>query len=206
MNSMNELLKEMESCYSFLRENDNVQKFYRYFKDKKFLALLFKQYQCLLSNLKSIEVLIGANAVEDAFTIFRKYLETYFNILCLINHPDLVPAYMKHTKYISDKVMGNNKQEIKEIRTNHPDGYIEYGYIGKYIEEEGIEKYTIRMLAKVAGVEQFYEYYKKCNNFVHNNLVSIKVDDSQANEVLYKQVINTTNLLICRVNEIVGKN
>ena len=62
------------------------------------------------------------------------------------------------------------------------------------------------MLAKVAGVEQFYEYYKKCNNFVHNNLVSIKVDDSQANEVLYKQVINTTNLLICRVNEIVGGN
>lgn len=206
MNNMDKLLKEINDCYLCLRKDDNVQKLYRYFKDKKFLALFFKQYQCLLSNLKSIEVLIGANAVEDAFTIFRKYLETYFNIQCLINHPDLVPVYMKHTKYISDKVMGNNKQEIKEIRTNHPDGFIEYGYIEKYIEEEAIEKYTIRMLAKVAGVEQFYEYYKKCNNFVHNNLVSIKVDDSQANEVLNKQVINTTNLLISRVNEIVGRN
>ncbi len=206
VNSMDELLKEMESCYSSLRKVDNVQKLYRYFKDKKFLALFFKQYKCLLSNLKSIDILVGANAVEDAFTIFRKYLETYFNIMCLINHPDLVPTYMKHNKYVSDKVVGNNKNEIKEIRANHPDGYIEYGYIEKYIEEDGIERYTIRMLAKVAGVEQFYEYYKKCNNFVHNNLVSIKVNDSQANEALNKQVMNTTNLLLDRINGIIGGN
>lgn len=200
---MNQILNEMKEKYTFLRNDDNVQKLYHYFKDKKYIAIFFKQFNCLISNLNSIEILVNANSIEDAFTIFRKYLETYFILMSVINHPDLVQEYLKHDQYITDKVMGYNKNKIKELRTNHIDGYIEYGYIDKYLTERNFDKYNIHQVSKVAGVEKYYIYYKKCNNFVHNNLTSINVNLDDAKDALEKGVNNTVKYLLCVINNII---
>ena len=200
---MNQILNEMKEKYTFLRNDDNVQKLYHYFKDKKYIAIFFKQFNCLISNLNSIEILVNANSIEDAFTIFRKYLETYFILMSVINYPDLVQEYLKHDQYITDKVMGYNKNKIKELRTNHIDGYIEYGYIDKYLTERNFDKYNIHQVSKVAGVEKYYIYYKKCNNFVHNNLTSINVNLEDAKDALEKGVNNTVKYLLCVINNII---
>ena len=202
---MNQILNEMKEKYTFLRNDDNVQKLYHYFKDKKYIAIFFKQFNCLISNLNSIEILVNANSIEDAFTIFRKYLETYFILMSVINHPDLVQEYLKHDQYITDKVMGYNKNKIKELRTNHIDGYIEYGYIDKYLTERNFDKYNIHQVSKVAGVEKYYIYYKKCNNFVHNNLTSINVNLEDAKDALEKGVNNTVICLLGVINNIICK-
>lgn len=200
---MNQILNEMKEKYTFLRNDDNVQKLYHYFKDKKYIAIFFKQFNCLISNLNSIEILVNANSIEDAFTIFRKYLETYFILMSVINYPDLVQEYLKHDQYITDKVMGYNKNKMKELRINHIDGFIEYGYIDKYLTERNFDKYNIHQVSKVAGVEKYYIYYKKCNNFVHNNLTSINVNLEDAKDALEKGVNNTVKYLLCVINNII---
>lgn len=170
----------------------------------KSISLYFKQFSCLISNLNSIEILVNANSIEDAFTIFRKYLETYFTLMSVINHPDLVRKYLKHDQYITNKVMGYNKNEIKELRANHLDGFIEYGYIDKYLNEREFDKYNIHQVAEVAGVEEFYIYYKKCNNFVHNNLTSINVNLEDAKEALEKGINRTEKYLLDSLNKIIN--
>lgn len=200
---MFQILDEMKEKYTFLRNDNNVQKLYHYFKDKKYIAIFFKQFSCLISNLNSIEILVNANSIEDAFTIFRKYLETYFTLMSVINHPDLVHEYLKHDQYITNKVMGYNKNAIKELRANHLDGFIEYGYIDKYLNERDFDKYNIHQVAKVAGVEEFYIYYKKCNNFVHNNLTSINVNLEEAKEALEKGINRTEKYLLDFLNKII---
>lgn len=200
---MIQTLNEMKEKYTFLRNDDNVQKLYHYFKDKKYMAIFFKQFNCLISNLNSIEILVNANSIEDAFTIFRKYLETYFILMSVINHPDLVQEYLKHDQYITDKVMGYDKNKIKELRTNHIDGFIEYGYIDKYLTERNFDKYNIHQVSKVASVEKYYIYYKKCNNFVHNNLTSINVNLEEAKYALEKGVNNTVKHLLFEINKII---
>ena len=200
---MIQTLNEIKEKYTFLRNDDNVQKLYHYFKDKKYIAIFFKQFNCLISNLNSIEILVNANSIEDAFTIFRKYLETYFILMSVINYPDLVQEYLKHDQYITDKVMGYNKNKMKELRINHIDGFIEYGYIDKYLTERNFDKYNIHQVSKVAGVEKYYIYYKKCNNFVHNNLTSINVNLEDAKDALEKGVNNTVKYLLCVINNII---
>lgn len=201
---MIQILNEMKEKYTFLRNDDNVQKVYHYFKDKKYIAIFYKQFNCLISNLNSIEILVNANSIEDAFTIFRKYLETYFTLMSVINHPDLVQEYLKHDQYITNKLMGYSKNEIKELRLNHIDGFIEYGYIDKYLNERDFDKYTMHQVAKVAGVEKFYNYYKKCNNFVHNNLTSVNVNLKDAESALSKYITNTIKYLLNEINKVIN--
>lgn len=196
------MLNDLKEEYILLRNNDNAQKIYHYFKDKNYMAIFYKQFNCLISNLNSIEILVNANYIEDAFTIFRKYLETYFTLMCIINHPDLVDKYLKHNEYLKNKVMGYNKIEIKELREKHTDGFIEYGYIDKYITERDFDKYNVHQVAKVAGVENFYNYYKKCNNFVHNNLTLINVNLEDAKVALEKGINNTVKHLLNMVDKI----
>lgn len=198
------MLNDLKEEYILLRNNDNVQKIYHYFKDKNYMAIFYKQFNCLISNLNSIEILVNANYIEDAFTIFRKYLETYFTLMCIVNHPDLVFDYLKHNEYLMDKSTGNNKNKLKEIRENHPDGYLEYGYVEKYLDDKKIEKYTNKMVATVAGVKQFYQYYNKCSNFVHNNLTSVKIDLTKAKNALNIEIKNTIELLVRKVNKIIN--
>lgn len=197
------LMEMMKSQFNELRKQENVNKLYKYFQNKEYLVLFLKQYEVLISNLKSICILVDSNLIEDAFTIFRKLLETYFTLMSILNHPDLVTDYLIHNKYIVDKVTNKKRKEINEIRKNHPDGYIEYGYIEKYIKDTKYDKFTMRRLAEVAGVEEYYEYYNKCNNFVHNNLTSINVDLKKAKEALYFEIDNTINSLINKVNTII---
>lgn len=94
----------MQEHYELMRETDNVQKLYSYFKNKKYLVLFLKQYNGLITNMKSIALLVDIGNVEDSFTIFRKYLETYFIMMSIIEHPDLVENYIQHDVYIGMKV------------------------------------------------------------------------------------------------------
>ena len=199
---MNLIYNNLMLKYQTLREDNNIQKLYHFFKNKKYIVLFLKQYEFLISNLYSMIILVDANLIEDAFTIFRKYLETYFTLMCIVNHPDLVPCYLEHNDYLSDKVTNKNREKIKELRKTHPDGYIEYGYIDKYLNDTKTEKYTIKMVATVAGVKSNYEYYNKSSNFVHNNLTSVNVDLVKAKNALNAGIKNTIELLIKAINNI----
>jgi hypothetical protein len=68
---MNDILISMQEELKLMRDDSNIQKLYKYFKNKTYLVLFLKQYNGLIINLKSIELLVNANNIEDALTIFR---------------------------------------------------------------------------------------------------------------------------------------
>jgi len=203
---MNDIIIMMKEKVSFLREDSNIQKLYKFFKNKIYLVLFLKQYNGLITNLVSIDLLINVNNIEDALTIFRKYLETYFIMMSIIEHPDLVDSYVKHDIYISKKACKKDVKEVKAFCSGKPDGFLEYGYLEKYVEVDDDFKYSTKVVAEVGNVSNFHVWYKMCNNFVHNNLTSVNVDLSDGKETLLQGVEKTSNLLNEKINKILDLN
>jgi len=203
---MNDTILSMKEELNLMRDDANIQKLYKYFRDKTYLVLFLKQYNGLITNLKSIELLVNANSIEDALTIFRKYLETYFIMMSIIEHPDLVDSYTKHDIYMSKKVCKKDLKGVKSFCFGKPDGYLEYGYLEKYVNVENDFKYTAKTVAEVANVSNFYVWYKMCNNFVHNNLTSVSVNPNDALKSLLQGVEKTTSLLKNKINNILNLN
>lgn len=203
---MNDVIIMMQEELTLMRDDINIQKLYKYFKNKTYLVLFLKQYNGLINNLLSINALINISNVEDALTIFRKYLETYFIMMSIIEHPDLVETYIKHDTYISKKVCKKDLNEVKTFCSGKPEGYLEYGYLEKYIDIDDDFKYTTKVVAEVGNVSNFHIWYKMCNNFVHNNLTSVSVDSKDALESLLQGIKRTTSLLISKINNILGLN
>lgn len=203
---MNDIIIMMKEKVSIMREDSNIQKLYKYFKNKTYLVLFLKQYNGLITNLISIDLLINANNIEDALTIFRKYLETYFIMMSIIEHPDLVDSYVRHDIYISKKACKKDLNEVKSFCSGKPDGFLEYGYLEKYVDVDDDFKYTTKVVAEVGNVFNFHIWYKMCNNFVHNNLTSVNVDLSDGKETLLQGVEKTSNLLNKKINKILDLN
>lgn len=203
---MNDIIISMQEKLKKMRDDSNIQKLYKYFKNKTYLVLFLKQYNGLINNILSIDALVKINNIEDALTIFRKYLETYFILMSIIEHPDLVEKYIKHDFYISKKVCKTDLKEIRAFCSGKPDGYLEYGYLEKYVDIDDDFKYTTKTVAEVANVLNFHVWYKMCNNFVHNNLTSVSVDSKDALESLLQGVEKTTSLLMKKIDEILDLN
>ena len=200
---MKELVFKMQEHYESMRKDDKVQKLYRYFRNKKYLVLFLKQYCGLISNMKSISLLTDAGNVEDSFTIFRKYLETYFIMMSIIEHPDLVEDYIQHDFYIGMKVCKKDRDKIRSFCEGKPDGFLEYGYLEKYVEIDDDFRYTSKTVAEIANVSNFHYWYKMCNNFVHNNLTSVNVDLGDGKETVIQACKKTIDYMCNKINQII---
>lgn len=196
---MQELVIKMQEFYELMRKDDNVQKLYKYFRNKKYLVLFLKQYNGLISNIKSIELLVNAGNLEDSFTIFRKYLETYFIMMSIIEHPELVEDYIQHDIYIAMKACKKNHNKIKAFCDGKPDGFLEYGYLEKYVEIEDDFKYTLKTVAEIANISNFHYLYKMCNNFVHNNLTFVNVDFGDGKETVIQACTKTIDYMCSKI-------
>ena len=206
MNTKNNFDLRLQYLYDEMRKDENIQKLYRYYKDKKYLVLLFKQINGLIKNLKSISALIDIDNIEDSFTIFRKYLETYFIIMSIAEHPDLTGDYIIHDKYLSMKACKKDMNKVKSFSDGKPDGFLEYGYLDKYLTIDSDFKYTARRAAEVANVIEYSDYYKMCNNFVHNNLTSVNVDLKDGKKIIINSVIDTIEKIEKKIYSILNLN
>ena len=186
---------KLQSLYDVMRKDENIQKLYKYYKNKKYLVLLLKQINGLIRNLKSISLLIDTDNIEDSFTIFRKYLETYFIVMSIVEHPDLVEDYIIHDNYLSMMACKNDLEKVKAFIKGKPDGFLEYGYLDKYLNVDADFKYTARRAAEVANVSKYYNYYKICDNFVHNNLTSANVDLKNGKKKIIGYITNTIDTM-----------
>ncbi len=183
-------------------QQDNIQILYHYFKNKNYIVVFKKQLIKLASNLDSIKLLIDNNFIEDAFTIFRKYLETYFVLLSVFEHPEIVNEYLEHDKYLGLKACKKGLNLVRAFCNGKPEGYLEYGYLERFVEDEEDFKYTTRFVAKIARVEQFHYLYKMSNNFVHNNLTSVNMNLEDGKNVLINSFKDTTNFLVGKIEMI----
>ena len=193
---MNCLIDEMYEFEKCLKKSDNIKKLISYFDNKFYVLVLLRQYERLLINLKSIDALVKIDSVEDAYTIFRKYIETYVIIMSIYENKEVVNEYMIHDSYLGFKACGMKKDEIKYFTENKPDGFLEYGYLESIVDTSKDDfKYTIKTVCKAASLDGYYNWYRLCNNFVHNNLSSVQIDSHEGQSKLIEKCKISFNLL-----------
>ena len=197
------MLSKMEEFLIYLKEN--INKYNYYFKNERYLLILVKQYSGLIRNVKAINALIEINDAEDAFTIFRKYLETYLIMMSVLNNKNLVDLYVEHDKYIGKKACKIDLNEVKAFCKNKTDGYLEYGYLESVVDTSDSDfKYTMKTVAKAAGLYNLYtKGYKISNNFVHNNLTSVNIDVEDLKNKLVKLCSKSIEDMIFKYKEII---
>ena len=200
---LGKLIDEMNKELSRLRDDSEVQKIYHYFHNKTYVIIFIKQYSGLISNLQSTNLLLNAGFVEDAFTIYRKYLETFFVLLSVIEHPDLADAYVLHDKYTSMKVCKQELDKVRQYTSGKPEGYLEYGYLEPYIRQRDDMRYTTRDAAEVGGAKKWHYLYKMSSNFIHNNFNAVSVDLGDAQTVLVKACRDTVKYLNRKIERLI---
>lgn len=194
---------KMDEFLEYLKAN--INKYNHYFKNERYLLILVKQYSGLIRNVKAIDALIEINDAEDAFTIFRKYLETYLIMMSVLNNKNLVDLYVEHDKYIGKKACKIELNEVKAFCKNKPDGYLEYGYLESVVDTSDSDfKYTMKTVAKAAGLYNLYtKGYRISNNFVHNNLTSVNIDVEDLKNKLVKLCSKSIEDMIFKYKEII---
>lgn len=174
---MQKLIVEMKQFQETLNSKESIKKLVSYYGDKFYVLIFLKQYERLVVNMKTIGALLEIDSIEDSYTIFRKYIETYSIMMSVYENRTVVKKYMVHDSYIGYKACGEKKDEIKNYVMGKPDGFLEYGYLENVADtSDGDFKYTMKTVCKAAQLDEYYQWYRLCNNFVHNNLSSVKID------------------------------
>ena len=201
---MIDYILKMEEFYNQIK--NNINQYNRYFKNERYLYILIKQYNGLISNIKSINALLQIDNPEDAFTIFRKYLETYLIMMSVLKNKQIVNLYVEHDKILGKKVCKLDVNEVKQYCLGKPDGFLEYGYLESVIDTSREDfKYTMRDVAKAANLYYFYDKgYRISNNFVHNNLTSVNINTNDLKQKLIELCINSINIMIEEYSKILS--
>lgn len=175
---------------------------YKQTQAKRYLVILEWQIDKISDNLNTIDCLINKEYIEDAYTIFRKMLETFFLVESVLVNPQVARTYIIHEDKLSKKVMNNYRtDEIKVFVEGKPDGYLEYGFVEQLVDtsEEGF-KYTIKTVANAAGVGDLYKWYRITSNFVHNNLTQFKINKPDLSTKLITMCDTITKKLLDTIN------
>ncbi len=185
----------------------NINRLNSYFKNERYLYILIKQYNGLIGNIKSINALLQIDNPEDAFTIFRKYLETYLIMMSVLKNKQIVDLYVEHDKFIGKKVCKIDINEVKKYCLGKPDGFLEYGYLESVIDTTRHDfKYTMRDVANASNLYYFYDKgYRTSNNFVHNNLTSVNVNISDLKNKIIELCKNSISIMIEEYSKILSK-
>ena len=195
-------MNNIDQIKSRLGDKDFQIELYKQTQAKRYLVILEWQIDKISDNLNTIDCLLEKEYIEDAYTIFRKMLETFFLVESVLVNPQIARTYIIHEDKLSKKVMNNYRtDEVKAFVEGKPDGYLEYGFVERLVDtsEEGF-KYTIKTVANAAGVGDLYKWYRVTSNFVHNNLTQFKINKPDLSAKLITMCDTVTNKLLETIN------
>ncbi len=203
---MREILGKMKETYKDIYSKQFEQMFSSYFDDSTYIDVFCRQYYSMLKNVESIDALLKIHNTEDAFTIFRKYIETFILSFAVIKHPNIAHKFLVHDKYLQLKTQGELSYEDRQFYKGKPDGFLQYGFIEECIDTTSDDfRYSIRSVADASGISSYYDWYRISNNFVHNNTANINVDIEEAYSKLKEMIKESSDKLIDFLKDIIKK-
>ena len=203
---MREILAKMKETYKDIYSKQFEKMFSSYFDDIKYIDVFCRQYYSMLKNVESIEALLKIQNYEDAFTIFRKYIETYILSFSVIKHPKIAHKFLTHDKYLTMKSQGELSYEDRLFYKGKPDGYLQYGFIEEYVNSmEEDFRYSIRTVAECSDIAAYYDWYRISNNFVHNNTANLNVEAKDAYEKIKEMIRESSDKMIDYLKDIIKK-
>ncbi len=201
-----EIIARMTDTYKDIYSKQFEEIFKKYFNSSQYIKIIRVQYYSMVMNVKSIDALLKIQNLEDAYSIFRKYIETYILMYSVVVHPDVADKFVKHSDYLSQKSQGGLPQDVKNIIKEKPDGYLQYGYLEDYIDTSVEDfRYSLRSVAQVSDIEKFYNWYQITNNFIHNNTMNLSIDVNEGSSKLISMINETENNFVSVVKNIIKK-
>ncbi|MGM9972234.1 MAG: DUF5677 domain-containing protein [Anaeroplasmataceae bacterium] len=201
---MKETLEKMKIALSEISSKQFEELFNNYFNDNAYISYFKRQYNSIYKNALSIDSLLKIGNIEDAFSIFRKYIETYILMNSILVNPNIADRFLLHEKYLSYKATNQNNYELRNFYKDKPDGYLQYGFIESLVEIKDEDyKYTIKEVASVGNIAEYYEWYRLSNNFVHNNTTGLKVDVCDGTRKIKELVKVSSDRFINKLKEII---
>lgn len=203
---MRGIIAKMTEAYKDIYSKQFEDMFKSYFSTPQYIKIIRVQYYSMIMNCKSIEALIKIQNLEDAYSIFRKYIETYILMYSVVTHPDIADKFVLHTEYLLQKSQGGLNYDVRNILKDKPDGYLQYGYLEKYINTNTDDfRYSLKTVAEVSGIEKFYQWYQITNNFIHNNTMNLSVNANEGSEKLVSMIKETEKQFIDTLKDIIKR-
>ena len=155
-----------------------------YQRTKKDFAPIFIMLKEAMQSLQGTIQLISNKSYSQAMTVYRLYLEQIITGMALIKNYNLVDKYFEFQK-LTIKYANNtsDKDVLKVIEENNilprdVKSFLNYGWI-QYMEgfnELPKKRYSIKIMAKLCGMENVYEEYSDSTNYVHMNFLYANID------------------------------
>ncbi len=176
------ILHSISSLIKYRSTFTDLQKFRRT-KHADYLPILRLIIEAMTS-LESVLTLIAEKAFSQAMTIYRLYLEQVIIAISIVKNPHLIDRYLAHQKLAEKYADDTADEDIskilegKNIPARDIKSYLSYGWI------EGLEgfselpkpRYSIKVMAKLAGISDIYELYASATNYVHMNYLYSGID------------------------------
>ncbi len=206
------IINPIDKLIAYVNDKQKQRELFSRIKSKEYIVFLGFKVERLRANVESIYILNDHQIIEDAYTILRKFIETYMFIMINVKKPELITKYLYHNQMLTLKIINKKIYQVKEFTKGKPDGFLEYGFVESLVDstQQGF-KYTMHTIAKIAEQEKYYRWYKICSNFVHNNLNNLKVNKPNLSKKILIMVAElSTNLLtlfgIDKIDELEAKD
>ena len=166
---------------------------------------IFRLITEAMTSLESTLILFSERAFSQAMTIYRLYLEQIIIAISIIRNPNLINKYLEYQKLIERYSVNTSDAEIlklieeKHIPARDVKSYLSYGWIEgiKGFDDLPKARYSIKVMAKLAGISDIYELYAKATNYVHMNYLYSGVDwlkeINETIETIYATIIGVVN-------------
>lgn len=191
---LNENLNDLEICSLFLSNpaisnilsildiiDENIKK-----NPNDFYNLEFKH---IIDSLKSMIILFNYKCFPQAMSVFRQALEQYITLVALEQNKNAIESFLNHQAItIKDATKKLSKEELDEYIVNNNltyntyKSYMNYGWLDsikkfrELKEKKPNTKYSIKTVAQIANVMNFYDAMDFASNYVHSNFVFLDVD------------------------------
>lgn len=160
-------------------DNDKLRK--KLHKDFSPIFTLIKE---AMESLEGTLLLISNKSFSQAMTVYRLYLEQVITATSLIKNYRLIDKYyefqqltIKYAKDTADKDVMKLLEE-KHIPARDVKSFLNYGWI-EYLDgfnDLPKNRYSIKVMSKLCGMEEIYELYSDSTNYVHMNLLFTNID------------------------------
>jgi len=203
---MREILAKMKETYKDIYSKQFEQMFQNYFDDKSYIDVFCRQYYSMLKNVESIDALLKIQNYEDAFTIFRKYIETFILSYTILKYPNISSKFLLHDKYLTLKSQGEMSYDDRQFYKGKPDGFLQYGFIEEYVDTTSPDfRYSIRTIAEASNIVSYYDWYRVSNNFVHNNTANLNIEAKDAYTKIREMISESSDKMIDFLKDIIKK-
>ena len=151
-------------------------------------------------SLISTLVLLSRNAYSQGFITLRTLIEQVIIISTLAKHPEALEAFELHNRLKINEELKTNLKDVDrylESKGINPTNmtlrskYIDYGWldsIKEFESDQSKKMYRVKTMAKIVGLDEYYEWYASWSNYVHSNFLLLTIDWNKLVNIAISQI------------------